>query len=307
MPSWGEILTEVTSTAKQDGSVDVDGVRRKYLGALQAKTGNSVVLYATDFLGKNGPQTSIQLTDMQGLMEVFRGLPGPNLDLVLHSPGGQAEATERLVRYMRSKFDRIRMFIPLAAMSAATMWAMSADELVMGKHSQVGPIDPQVTIPGGLAMPAGALVDQFEQAMAECSKDPTKITGWLPTLQQYPPGLINLCESAAALSKTLVGQWLSEYMLAGSKRKATSVAKWLADDKTHLSHSRAITREDLVQHGVPVTPLEDDQELQDLVLSVHHSALLTFQVSNAVKIIENHQGHAFIQHGGAMAQAPIPR
>ncbi len=62
-------------------------------------------------------------------------------------------------------------------MSAATMWAMAADEIVMGKHSQLGPIDPQVSLPSGVTVPAGALIDQFRGASRECSEDPSQITG----------------------------------------------------------------------------------------------------------------------------------
>ncbi len=79
---------------------------------------------------------------MQGFMEVIRGLPGDGLDLVLHSPGGSAEATEGLVTYIRSKYDNVRVIVPHLAMSAATMLACSANRILMGKHSYLGPIDP---------------------------------------------------------------------------------------------------------------------------------------------------------------------
>lgn len=291
------MLVEIQAATQPDGSVDIDAIRRKYLAQLSSLTGRSTVVYAADFLAKGGPSIPITLGDMQGLMEVFRDLPGPNLDLVVHSGGGQAEATDRLVRYMRSKFDHIRVFVPLAAMSAATMWCMAADEIVMGKHSQVGPIDPQIQLPNGLAVPAGALVDQFREASKECSEDPRKVTGWLPTLQQYPPGLLNVCESAAALAKQLVAEWLKQYMLKDDHAAADGVADWLANDKIHLSHGRAITREDLKSRGLPVTDLESDQELQDAVLSVHHATMHTF-AGSAAKIIENNLGRAFVKHGG---------
>ena len=308
MPSWGEILEEVQAAVDPvTNVVDVDSIRRRYLTEVHRLTGRSVVLYATDFLGKGGPNTQIGLADMQGLMEVFRQLPGPNLDLILHSPGGEAEATDRLVRYMRSKFDHIRVFVPLAAMSAATMLAMAADEIVMGKHSQLGPIDPQVLLAGGLPMPAGALIEQFEQATEECSKDPSRISGWLPTLQQYPPGLLSVCESADLLSRSLVAEWLQKYMLRGvddAEETANEVAAWLGDHKQHLSHARAITIDELQSRGLRVFPLEEPQELQDAVLSVYHATVHTFGGSSATKIIENHLGRAYVQHGGQVMVLP---
>lgn len=53
--------------------------------------------------------------------------------------------------------------------------------------------------------------------------------------------------------------------------------------------------EDAIGFGLKVVPLEDDQVLQDLVLTVHHSYMHTFASSHAGKIIENHLGAAIIQ------------
>ena len=96
MPTWGEILVELQSGAQ------FDEVRRKYLRALAAKTGNSVISYATSWTGQEGGgvATSINPEDVQAFMEVVHGLSGPNLDLVLHSPGGSPETTEAIVFYL---------------------------------------------------------------------------------------------------------------------------------------------------------------------------------------------------------------
>jgi len=74
VPSWGEILKVLQTEAQLNGGVDLDGARHKYISQLQVLTGRNTVLYTTDYLGKGGPQTSINLGDMQGLMEVFKGL-----------------------------------------------------------------------------------------------------------------------------------------------------------------------------------------------------------------------------------------
>jgi hypothetical protein len=309
VPTWGETLAEIQQQLQTTGGADVDAMRAERLAAVQAHTGRSVISYAADPQHSH-PSVQINAEDMIGMMEVFKDLPGPDLDLILYTPGGSAEATDRIVRYIRSKFTHVRVFIPLTAMSAGTMLAMSADEIVMGKHSNLGPIDPQITF-NGLTMPAGALTEQFRDAQKECVANPAAITGWMPTLQQYPPGLLNFCESASALSKALVAEWLETYMFASvddAASKATDVAEWLADDKTHLSHSRAITRDDLVDKGVVVTNLEqdDDPELQDLILSAHHAVVHTFGMGGAMKIIENHLGKRFVKSGGGMVmQGPV--
>ncbi|KKL85523.1 hypothetical protein LCGC14_1953850, partial [marine sediment metagenome] len=61
----------------------------------------------------------------------------------LHSPGGLPEATDSLVEIVRSKFRHIRFIIPSVAKSAATMFALSGDKLLMERSAELGPIDPQ--------------------------------------------------------------------------------------------------------------------------------------------------------------------
>lgn len=305
MPTWGETLQQINVAAAQnDGQPNVDQMRLAALQRITGITGRPVVSYYSAFLTVPHPVTSINLQDMQGMMEVFKGLSGPNLDIILHSPGGQAEATESIVRHMRSRYDHVRVFVPLVAMSAATLWAMSANQIVLGKHSQLGPIDPQVTIPSvGMPVPAGALIEQFQQAVDECSADPGRVAGWLPTLQQFPPGLLNICQSATELSKTLVRDWLARYMMPGNTTTADEVASWLANDKEHLSHSRAIRREDLSQRGVAVLDLEEDEELQDAVLTLHHLTMHTLD-RGVLKIIENSQGARFAVQGQLIQGLP---
>lgn len=139
MPSWGEIGQEIaTVDASQlsGGVSQFDFVRRKYLVAMHALTGRATILYATKWTMPNpGPpgMLSIGPNDIHGFMEAVHGLTGSNLDLILHSPGGSAEAAEAVVLYLRSKFNHIRVFVPHMAMSAATMLACAADEICHGE------------------------------------------------------------------------------------------------------------------------------------------------------------------------------
>lgn len=298
MPSWGEILTEVQqSAAEHAGQPDIDGIRRRYLTRLHDLTDRDLIIYYADWTGPVAqPGTAIVLGDMQGMMEVCRGLRGPDLDLIIHSPGGTPEATASIVRYLRRRYTRIRVFVPLAAMSAATMWALACDEIVMGKHSQLGPIDPQILMPQG-QFPARSIIEQFDRAKREIAEDASVLGAWVPILQQYGPSLLELCERAEKLAKGLVEEWLRTYSLSedpDGAAKAAAIAQWFADYPTHQSHSMGITREQARDQGLNITDLEADQELQDAVLSVHHATILTFQ-GPAVKIIENHLGRAFVQ------------
>jgi hypothetical protein len=304
VPSWGEILGEVQRSAEaNNGKADFDGIRRRYIANVQTLTGRDTIVYYSDWLGGSGP--GITLIDMQGMMEVCRGLHGPNLNLVIHSPGGSAEATASIVSYLRQRYTDMRVYVPLAAMSAATMWALAADRIVMGAHSQLGPIDPQLLTPQG-AIPARAILDQFERAKAECSADPSLLGAWAPILQQYGPALIEQCNAAEKLSRRLVRQWLKTYMFSSTPdpaRAADRAVKYFASFNIHRSHSLGISRDDARAKGIIIDDLEADQTLQDAVLSVHHASICTLSMTPTVKLIENHLGRAFMQQQQAI---PLP-
>ncbi len=299
MPTWGKILQELgTSAASRGGQPDWDAVRRKYITALHALTGRDTIIYYTDWMGSGGkPGVSIVLGDMQGMMEVNKDLHGPGLDLILHSPGGSAEATASIVRYLRTKFSDIRVFVPLAAMSAATMWALAGDELVMGKHSQLGPIDPQMVTADGQYHPARAILQQFDRAKQEIAANPSLLGAWVPILQAYGPSMLQECERAETLARSLVEQWLSAYMLRGDRRrvsKARAIAKWFSEYGANQSHALGIGRGEARARGLRIADLEADPALQDALLSVHHATILTL-AGPAAKIVENQLGRAWVQ------------
>ena len=303
MPIWSEILAELARTQEQGRPPDFDGVRRKYLAELHRHSQRNVILYASGWLQKEDvPPAAVSINDedMQAFMEVSHGLEGNGLDLILHSPGGSPEAAEAIVSYLRSRFSHIRVIVPQLAMSAATMIACAADEIVLGKHSFLGPTDPQILLPTSLGMravPAQAILDQFDRAQRECA-DPAKLSAWLPMLSQYGPDLLVQCESALDMSRDLVRTWLETYMFQGVEdrsEKAEEISAWLAGHDNFKSHSRHIPRTEVEDRNLAVSRLEDDQRLQDLALSVFHATTHTFSSTSAVKIVENHTGRAFIK------------
>jgi hypothetical protein len=322
VPGWGDVLGEFDRSARQhNGQPQNDNIRRRYFADLAKLTGRSTILYATAWLSKPGiGDQSINLQDMQGMMEACRDLPGPGLDIILHSPGGSAEAASSIVTYLRQKYDDIRVFVPLAAMSAATMWALSANRIVMGKHSQLGPIDPQFMFPqqngAMLAVPARTILDQFEQAKKEIAANPACLGAWAPMIPQYGPGLLQMCESTNALSRGLVSDWLKAYMFANLRdpeKKAEEAARFFADFTQHKSHAVGIFRDVARSKDVVIDDLETDPNLQDALLSVFHATMLTFNFSSCIKLIENNMGRGFYVQAqqvllqGLMPQAPQPQ
>ncbi len=254
---------------------------------------------------------SIAEEDLQGFMEVIQGITSEELDLILHLPGGSAEATESVVSFLRSKFKSIRVIVPHAAMSAATMLACSANTIVMGAQSSLGPIDPQIILNtplGAGSIPAQAILDQFALAKREC-QDPKLLAAWLPMLSQYGPALLVQCSEALNLSKELVTNWLTRYMFGGkktAKRTATKIAKQLSNHKLYKTHARHINRDQARSFGLIVDDLEENKRFEELVMSVFHAITHTFTGTGATKIIESHNGRAFVKSLQIVVAAPQP-
>ena len=297
MANREQLLQEIQSWGQQNpGLSPLDGIRKQKLEALKSLTGRPILVYAVDFLNpvkqQAGSLLSINLADKDHFEEIAQGISGNAIDLLIHSSGGSAEATESIVALLRSRFSDIRVLVPGTAKSAATMLAMSANQLLLDHLSELGPTDPQMVITGRVS-PSGAILKQFEKAETDLRTDPTKITAWLPVLQQYGPSILIECQNHLALSKNLVGAWLAKYMFADDpdrQLRADEIASWLADDSNFLSHSRRIGVKELQEKGVKLLDLQTQPELRDIVRQLYLAIMLTFESSACFKLFENSEG-----------------
>jgi hypothetical protein len=313
MPTWGQILGEIKTRIQQGDNQAFDSVRNKYLKELSDFTKRNTIIYATRWTAGDAPPNLVSINDedIHAFMEAIAGLQGNDLDLILHTGGGSAEATDAIVSYLRQKFSNIRIIIPQAAMSAGTMLACSADKIIMGKQSSIGPIDPQFilqTSVGIQAIPAHAILEQFKKAQDDCRENPKNLNSWLPMLSQYGPALLVRCQNQIDFGKELVENWLGCFMFKDEKTdKAKKIADFLSNHsnfKTHGKHINAIEAKEL---GLKIEMLEDNQDLQDKVLSAFHATMHAFGSTNTAKVVANQNGNCFIKQFNAGLPLQIKR
>lgn len=299
MPNWGQVLSEIRTqdaNLTNDAKSAVDVVRRKYLKKLYKRTGRNVIAYYSGWLS-NPTAFGIDVNDEDkaAFMMAIHGLDkNKGLDLILHTPGGGIAAAESLVDYLRRIFGcDIRAIVPHLAMSAGTMIACTCKSIVMGKQSNLGPIDPQL---GGL--PAAAVKKEIERAIAEIQLNPERLHFWQFVLNKYTPTFVGQCEQAVVMAAEFVKARLKDNMLAGdpdAEAKADAIVKGLSDVEDNKSHSRHIHIDKCENLGLKIERLEDDQEFQEAVLTVHHCFMHSLSVSGAAKMVENQNGAAFIK------------
>jgi Serine dehydrogenase proteinase len=296
MPNWRDLLDEL----KKEGSTH-DRIRRKYLSSLYNYTKRNVIVYYSGWLQKPDLQAQTNLDfgisdgDKTGFMTCVHKLDrSRGLDLLLHTPGGSMAATESLVYYLRGMFrTNIRAIVPQIAMSGGTMVACACNEIVMGEHSSLGPIDPQT-----LGMPAHGVVEEFDRARNEIRLNQSAIPLWQPIIAKYRPTLIGECQKAIKWSTEMTTEWLKSGMFSNGPdagQLAEKVVQDLGDHALTKSHDRHIDPSRAKEFGLNITRLEEDSRLQDLVLTVHHACIQTLSDTAAFKIIENHKGVAYIR------------
>ncbi|WP_281790747.1 MULTISPECIES: SDH family Clp fold serine proteinase [Erysipelotrichaceae] len=268
-----------------------DVVRKKYIKKLSDLTGRNTIVYYSGWLQHPDGDSSIDDSDMEGFMNAVNELDcTKGLDLVLHTPGGSPTAAEAIVNYLKDKFQKdIRVIVPQLSMSAGTMIACSAKEIVMGRQSSLGPIDPQFN-----GIPAYNIISEFNDAKKDLAEDPTTANYWAIILQQYPAAFLKTCYDAISLSSTLAEEWLKDNMLKNNQSAVNGIVEFLNSRDTNHDHGRHFNYKKCCDIGLNISLLEADQEFQDAVLALHHSLMITFQGTNAVKIIENQNGNAYI-------------
>ena len=129
--------------------------------------------------------------------------------IILDTPGGVVEVVERMVGTVRNAYREVIVVVPDRAMSAGTIFALSADHIMMDYFSYLGPIDPQIEKEGGL-VPALSYLNQFERLVKK-SKEEELSTVEYALVSKLDLGELYQFEQARELSNELLIKWLSQY------------------------------------------------------------------------------------------------
>ena len=214
MPAWSELLSETQK--HENAPAWLARELKERLNAISKRRSNAVVIfYASAFLQKQRIDRNLYIDreDVNGFMNALHGVPTNNgLVLILHTPGGDPNAVESIIEYLHSKFNYIEVIVPYLAMSGGAMISLASNLLLLGKQSQLGPIDPQIVI-GNKTHSARAIQEAFEQAKQDIESDTKLAHLWAPILQNMGPSLVLEVDKALSYSKELVVNWLNKRML----------------------------------------------------------------------------------------------
>ena len=172
-----------------------------------------------------------------------------NVELMLHTLGGNIDAAEKMVLMIRERIgDReFRVVVPHRAKSAGTLIVLGADTVVMSDTSELGPIDPQVRIPhregGTIWVPAQSYLDAYTEHAKALLANPHDAAAKI-MLDKLDPVVRQMCTAVKDRSRTLAENLLKRGKILSDPTNWTSTAKELLDTKRWRTHSQVISWRD---------------------------------------------------------------
>lgn len=132
--------------------------------------------------------------------------PGRDLHLMLYSPGGDGETAVRILRSTHARCKKLTAIIPDRAKSTATLIAIGAHEIIMGPTSDLGPIDPQMELPGkpGSLAAAKDIIAAVEDAAEKIQAAPDTYPLFAALLGDVTGILVQEAKSALGRSDDLL-------------------------------------------------------------------------------------------------------
>ena len=189
------------------------------------------------------------------------------IDLFLYSRGGDVSVPWRVVSMIREFCDEFNVLIPYRAQSAATLLSMGADNIIMGKKAELGPIDPtlvKATI-GETAVPPQEIavedVNSFLSFVKERANinDQDAVANILGSLiNQIGPLTLGSVNRQHHHIRLVVRKLLTSRREKLDEEKISTIIETLTEKI--YSHGHAIGRREAKDIGLPVEYPDNDLE-----------------------------------------------
>lgn len=305
--------------------------RKRLIGEIEKLRGSRVLSYIT---GDRAP-TPAQIGDdaVRPIYEQLRKMGHvPRLDVFIYSRGGAIDVPWRIATALRTAADEWNILIPFRANSAATLLALGADEIVLGRQGELGPIDPimslQRVVPG-----AGTPVqDQvnIEDIMAYVKF--TRERAGLSDQQALSTGLTKLTDRLDAVAlgnayrthshiRDVARRMLLSRANPAAEREMATIVETLAERV--YAHGHAIGLRDAKQIGLPaqgaddslddvmwqlLNTYEDDLKLLEPIdPAVATASQDLYTETSVISVVETSAGgHEFIGETQVRAQRQVP-
>jgi len=193
------------------------------------------------------------------------------VDVLIHSTGGDPLSAWKIMSLLRERFEKVGVLVPFMAFSAATLFALGADEIVMHPYASLGPIDPQIFMKqadGSIRHFAYEDVAAFlrflgtEVKITEQAHISTVIEKLFSVVD---PVNVGGAKRASELSSSVGERLLLTHMTGEDKGKAKIIAENL--NKSFFAHGDAVSRKRAKELHLKIA--KEDVKLEKLIWDVY--------------------------------------
>lgn len=235
--------------------------------AIEDYRGRPLIVFATST--RPGAEARMSGDAVREFIDQIDSISDSNeVDVMVHSTGGDALTAWKLMSMLRERFKKVYVLVPYMAFSAATLFALGADEIIMHPHSSLGPIDPQITVvrPDGMGRRfAYEDVGAFLRFLANEVKisEQVHITAVIEKLfSAIDPVTVGAAKRASELSSSVGERLLLLHMKQiEDKAKARQIAVDL--NKSFFAHGDAVSRSRAKELQLSVA--DEDKKLEQLI------------------------------------------
>jgi ClpP class serine protease len=239
--------------------------RVKRYKALEDYRKRPLIVFATSTRGN--AQGRMAADSVREFIDQIEEIPKEvsSVDVMINSMGGDGLTAWKLMATLRERFKDITVLVPFVAFSAATLFALGADEIVLHPFASLGPIDPQITEnkPDGTKRQfafedMGAFLN-FLKKDAEIT-DETLVTQIVDKLfSTVDPLTVGAAKRASELAEQMGERLLLTHV--EDKTKAKQIAVNL--NKSFFAHGDAVTKSRAKNLELKIS--EPDPELDTLL------------------------------------------
>ncbi len=248
--------------------------RKKLIESIEKERHSRVITYLTS-TRKNW---EVQMS-MDAVRRIYDHLEASsdseNIDLFLHSHGGEGIVPWRLATLIRERAKKFSVLVPFKAFSAATLTALGADEVVMHPMGMLGPTDATV---------ANAFNPRDEVTKARLGISVEDVTAYIALIKedagiQHEDELVKafnqLTEQVHPLALGNVKRSLSQSRMMAKKllslhMDATKLSHKIDEIVDHLTsklyfHGHPINRQEARDHVGLATVVDPPQKVEKLM------------------------------------------
>jgi ClpP class serine protease len=121
-------------------------LRQLLIRDIEAVTKRRLIVY----FANRFENAQLDATDPTHLVEMLEDAKGQPVDLLLETIGGYTDTAERFVSILENMAPDLRVVVAGAAKSNGTVICLAGKSIVLGASSELGPIEPQLNVFGGL-------------------------------------------------------------------------------------------------------------------------------------------------------------